>query len=391
VKSNVTSRYNILLITNEAATMDKIKSSLDESDLMNLSGICKEVSELRSYLSKKKVQAVVVDIDPDPTRLLYELAAVLTAYPEVYVVVVCSHFTKKLALQAMQAGVRHFLEKDTIASDLSKELQQLIHGGAKKEAGFGSTVISIFSAGGGCGATTVAVNLANELQLLSSKPVLLIDLDGCYGTVSTYLGIKSQFGIADVLARKGLIDRHLIQSSAYNYMENFHVLPSPASIESPRAKSFNFENLSRVLEACREVYRYTVIDAPRMPESDIANLAGLSDVILIVFQLTVKDVNYARSMVLSLTKSGIAEDKIISLANRVKKRGPLIRLEDGKKAVGVKSCQVIRSDWRKAMKSVNNARPLAQVVQKSGLRSDFRKLAAKVCTYGVSDSSKISG
>lgn len=389
MKSNVASRYNILLVTKEDTTVEKIKSALDESDLLNLADVRKEVSELRSYLSNKKVHAVIVDIDPDPSRVLYELSAILTAYPEIYVVVICSHFTKKLALQSMQARVRHFLEKKTIASELTKELQQLIHGSAKKEAGIDSTVISIFSAGGGCGATTVAVNLANELQLLSSKLVLVIDLDSCYGTVSTYLGIKSQFGIADVLARKGLIDQHLIQSSAYVYMENFHVLPSPASIESPRAKSLQFENLPRALEACRTVYWYTVIDAPRMPEDDVAKLAGLSDVVLIVFQLTVKDVNIARSMVLSLTKSGIANEKIISLANRVTKRGPLVRLEDGKKAVGVKSCLAIRSDWRKAMKSVNSARPLAQVVQKSALRSDFRKLAAKVCTYGVNGSSEI--
>ena len=389
MKPNKASGYNILLVTREDSTVQQIKSALDESDLLHLAGICKEVSELRSFLSKEKVQAVVIDIDPDPTRLLYELATILTAYPEIYVVVVCSHFTKKLANQAMQAGVRHFLEKETIATELNQELHQLIHGGAEKESGLGSQVISIFSAGGGCGATTVAVNLTNELRLLLSKPVLLIDLDDCYGTISTYLGIKSQFGIADVLTRKGLIDQHLIQSSAFSYMENFHVLPSPAGIESPRAKSFQFENLPRALEACRKVYRYTVIDAPRMSESDVVKLAGLSDVVLIVFQLMVKDVNFARSMVLSLTNSGISSEKIISLANRVKKRGPLVRLEDGKKAVGVKSCQVIRSDWGKAMKSVNSARPLAQVVHKSGLRSDFRKLAAKVYTYGVNGSSKI--
>lgn len=391
MKSNVASGYNILLVTKEDTTVEKIKSALDQSDLMNLAGIRKEVSELRSFLSNNKVQAVIIDIDPDPSRVLYELANILTAYPEIYTVMVCSHFTKKLALQAMQAGVRHFLEKKTIATGLTQELQQLIHGSVKKEAGLGSTVISIFSAGGGCGATTVTVNLANELRMLSSKPVLAIDLDICYGTVSTYLGIKSEFGIADVLARKGLIDKHLIQSSAYSYMENFHILSSPASIQSPKAKLLQFDNLPRALEACREVYQYTVIDAPRMSESDVTKLAGLSDIVLVVFQLTVKDVNYARAMVLSLTKSGISDDKIISLANRVKARGPLVRLEDGKKAVGVKTCQTIRSDWRKAMKSVNSARPLAQVVQKSSLRSDFQKLAAKVCTYGVNHSSNISG
>lgn len=391
MKSNKSSGYNILLVTREDSAVEKIKSALDESDLLHLTGTCKEVSELRSFLSKKKVHAVVIDIDPDPPRVLYELSRILNAYPEIYVVVICSHFTKKLAVQAMQAGVRHFLEKETIVTELNQELQQLIHGSVEKKSGLSSQVISIFSAGGGCGATTVAINLTNELRLLSSSPVLVIDLDNYYGTVSTYLGIKSQFGIADVLTREGLIDQHLIQSSAFSYMENFHVLPSPVSIESPRVKSFHLENLPRVLEACRKVYRYTIIDAPRIPEGDIVNLVDLSDIVLVVFQLTVKDVNFARAMVLSLTKSGISSDKIISLANRVKKRGPLVRLEDGEKAVGVKSFHAIRSDWRGAMKSVNNAQPLAQVVHKSGLRSDYRKLASKVYTFGVNGSRKYKG
>jgi Flp pilus assembly CpaE family ATPase len=218
----------------------------------------------------------------------------------------------------------------------------------------------------------------------------VVDLDSYFGTVSTYLGIKSEYGIVDVLARKGLIDKHLIQSSAYAYMDNYHVLPSPASVQSLKTKSLQFENLPRVLEACREVYQYTVIDAPRMSENDMAKLAGLSDVVLVVFQLTVKDVHFARSMVSSLIESGISGDKIMSLANRVKKRGPLVRLEDGKKALGLKSCQAIRSDWRKAIKSVNSAKPLAQVFQKSGLRTDYKKLAAKVRAYGVNSRSKAS-
>jgi Flp pilus assembly CpaE family ATPase len=237
----------------------------------------------------------------------------------------------------------------------------------------------------------VTINLASELQLSSSRPVLAIDLDSCYGAVSAHLGIKSKYGIADVLADKSKIDSHLIESSAYNYMKNFHVLPSPAGIESPRAKSIQFENLPHVLEACRQVYAYTIVDAPRLPEQNINNLATLSDVILIVFQLTVKDVNFARSMVLSLTKSGIASEKIMSLANRVTKRGPLIRFEDGKKAVGLSSCQAIRSDWRKAMKSVNQGKPLAQTARRSGLQKDFRKLAAKISAYGINGNGKMSG
>jgi Flp pilus assembly CpaE family ATPase len=379
----VTSGISILLVTQEDSTAKTIKSALDESEQMTLIGVCRDVPELRSRLSSAKVQAVVVDIDPDPPRVLSEVGMILTAYPETYVVVICSSFTKELVLQAMQK----------VAAELCKELQVLVRGDEKKAAGSGSVVVSVFSAGGGCGATTVAVNLASELQLMSPGAILVIDLDNCYGTVSAYLGMKSQYGIADVLARKGLIDKHLIQSSAFDYKEDFHVLASPASVESPKSRllSLQYENLPRALEACRRVYKYTVIDAPRLPGDTAAELANLSDVTLVVFQLTVKDVSFARSMVSSLTRSGVASRKMMLVANRVKKRGPLVRLEDSKKAVGLNSCQAIRNDWLKAMKSVNKAQPLAEAAGRSGLRNDFRKLAAIIRAYEINSSGKIRG
>jgi len=378
----------ILLVTSEQTIKDTVTSVLDNSGHVKLAGVCRDISELRGYLLKRRVQAVVVDIDPDPPRVLRELSTVLATYPETYFAVVCSHFTKEMVLLAMQAGARHFLEKKTLSSELAKELQLLLDEDKKQGAGSRSLIVSVFSAGGGCGATTVAVNLASELALLSPRPVLAIDLDGFYGTMSAYLGIKSQYGVADVLARKDLIDEHLIKSSAFIYTKDFHVLVSPAGIGSPRAKSLQFENMARVLEACRQFYAYTVVDAPRLPESTATELAGLSDVILVVFQLTIKDVHFARAIVSFLTKSGIASERILPLANRVKKRGPLVRLEDSKKAVGLTSCHAIRNDWRKAMKSVNRGHPLSQVAPRSGLRSDFRKLAAKVSAYGISDGAK---
>ncbi|GAG17794.1 unnamed protein product, partial [marine sediment metagenome] len=254
-----------------------------------------------------------------PSQVLYDLGTVITTHPETRVVVVSSTLNNELILQAMQVGARHFLRKESIASELVTVLQQLILDSAKSEVKLGS-VISVFSAGGGCGATTVALNLANELRLASSRPILTIDLDSCYGAVSTYLGITAQYGIADVLAHKGTIDKYLIKSSAYNYMGDFDVLVSPVSVESAKSKSLQYGNLITVLEACRQAYGYTVVDAPRVAENVAKNLASVSKVVLVVFQLTVKDVKFARSLVSSLTQSRIAPERIIPLANRFKKK-----------------------------------------------------------------------
>ena len=384
------SRSNILLVTKENATTDMVNSALNESR-MSLAGVCHEVTELRASLANTPARAVVVDIDPDPSRVLHDLGTVLTTtHPETRVVVVSSKLNQDLILEAMQAGARHFLRKESITSELDEVLERLIGtGNGEREEVLSNSVISVFSASGGCGATTVAINLANELRLASSESVLTIDLDCYYGTVSAYLGITGKHGIADVLAQKERIDKDLIKSSAYNHMGDFHVLVSPASVEPPQiSKTLQYENLIAVLEACREGYKYTVIDAPRVAESVAADLATVSEFVLIVFQLTVKDIKFAQSIVSSLRNYGIETEKIIPLVNRFKKRGTIVRLEDCKKALGLDSFHRIRSDWRNAMNCINRGQPLAGVAPKSGLRRDFRKLAAQISAHGTNGSTR---
>jgi Flp pilus assembly CpaE family ATPase len=379
----MTSGTEILLVTREKATEEAVQSVVKESGVFDFKGAYEDLSQVRGHLSPSKVQAIIVDIDPDPPQILRSIGTICHVAPGTLVLVVCGSLKKELILEAMRAGARHFLEKKKLAANLLEELQSLIPNGEdRKQSSSDSVVISVFSAGGGCGATTIAINLASELRILSSRPVLAIDLDACYGAVSTYLGIKSKYGIADVLdPKKNLIDADLVRSSAYTYKEDFHVLTSPVSGQSAGTCAVQYENLTPALEACRRIYGYTVIDAPRLPQAAFTDLAKLSDLVVIAFQLTVKDVNTTRLMASSLVQAGIARERIMPLANRVKKRGPLVRFEDTKRALGLSSCISIRSDWRKAMKSVNHSKPLAESARRSRLRRDIRELAVNVRSH----------
>ncbi len=385
----MTSESSVVLMTNEQATSELVTSALDSSRRFALADTCHDVSQLGAHLSRTAANAVVVDIDSYSNGVLRKLSTVVAMYPDTRVVVVSTRFDEQLVLEAMQAGARHFLRKSSISAELDGVLEQLLCE-TVKDVKLGE-IISVFSASGGCGATTVAVNIANELRLLSSEPVLAIDLDTCYGTVSSYLSIESQYSIANVLSRQKPIDKDLIESIACSYKDDFHVLLSPACIDSQNAESLELDNLSEALEACKQGYRYTIVDAPRLAPSVMIDLAAASKFALVVFQLTVKDLKYARSLVAFLGMNGISSSKVIPLANRVKKRGPLVRMEDSKKVVGLDSFACIRSDWRKAMKSVNLAQPLAQVAKRSGLRKDFQKLAARINKCATNDNNAVTG
>jgi len=371
---------DVLLLTQEEPTIAAVRSVLESRALGNAANVCGSIMDLRSELSRTTnghSPIAMVDIDQDPERMLSELSKITLTYPQLWLIVLAREFNERRVLHAMQVGARHFLRKNAIEVELNQVLEHLLDRRPETPTRSG-TILSVFSCSGGCGATTVAINLANELRLAAAKRVLIVDLDTHYGAAASCLGLKGRYGIGHVLGRQGAIDGHLIESTAATYCAGFDVLLSPAAAEADTGVSLNYDNLPAALEACRESYDYVVIDAPRAPREVMINLASVSRVNLIVLQLTVRDVAFAGSLISFLTDRGIPRERILALANRVRRRGPLLRVEDGRRALDVPTLHPIRSDWAKAAQSINRGQPLADVANRSRLRRDYRRLAAAV-------------
>ncbi len=374
----MTPKTKIFLVTKDKKTIQHVDAVANNGSPIEVDKVFPEISWMDQYLGDSDITAGIVDIDPNPTEVLAELEAMISANPNLCTIVVSENITQELILAAMQAGARHFLQKGTVHEELSGVMGRLLtHSGAKRKTG---SIITVFSASGGCGATTVALNVANELRLKASKPVLVIDLDRCYGAASAFLDIKSDYGIDDVLTYEGKIDKHLIQSSSCSYKDDFHVLLSAAGTAKKSTRDIDPECLKDVLQACRQGYAHTVIDAPRMDEQTVKVLTELSDFTIVVFQLTLKDLKFARSIITMFKDLGLSEDKIIPLANRFKKRGALIDIDDSKRALGTGNIRSIRSDWRSAMNCLNNGKTLADIAPRSPMRKDFQKLIDEMQT-----------
>lgn len=372
---------DVLLVTQDKDTVAAVRSVMASGPVKGTVSVCKTVPELKGRLLRPAADGVhgaaIVDIDQEPQQILFELNKVVAANIKTRFVVVSKSFDEQLVLKAMQAGARHFLRKGAIAAELGHVLGHLLSQETEPPKHTGE-VISVFSCSGGCGATTVAVNLANELRLAAMKPVLLVDLDAHYGAAAVHLGVSGKYGIAHVLNREGTIDSDLIESSTTHYTQGLDMLLSPVSAEADLDLPMNYGNLLRVLDACRESYAYVVVDAPRMSRPAAADLASVSRIAVIVFQLTVRDVSYAKSLVSFLTERGMSRNRILPIANRVNKRGPLLKVVDTQRAIEIKPIYCVRSDWRKAIKSVNHGQPLANTARRSGLRRDFCKIADQV-------------
>ena len=361
----------IPLLTNEPETAKAVAAALNlpAGSLQ----VYQDVPQFIARLEQMSVRAALVDIDPLPSDTLGDLEPVISRFEHTRFVVLSRAHNTDVVLEAMRAGVRHFLRKQSLEDELPDVLRRLAAQGASHRPEREGAVVTILSAGGGCGATTFAINLANELRLQSREPVLLVDLDVAYGAIAGALGLSGQYGIADVLTPT--VDPQLVQTTAVRHSDDLHALLSPVSVNAQHPAHLELDHLERVLESCAQAYGWSVVDAPRVESDAAAALALGSCITFIAGQLSVKDVRIARTIRQGLLDRNVPADTIVPVAMRYRKRDPMVTLEEARQTLCVPTIQVVSNDFRRAIEGINFGQLLARSAPRSGLRHDMQKLA----------------
>jgi pilus assembly protein CpaE len=379
-----TVRQPVYVVTEVSDVADAVGSAFEQNGRFALAHVCRDFDELVGRLRQTPAAAVLIDLGPEPKERLARLDLVTREFANTRFIVLVGELDNDLMLGAMEAGARHVMLKDAASRDLANVLHRLVPA-TSLPAGNAGRVTAVLGTSGGCGATTVAVHLADELPLLSSNPVLLADFDVCYGGVASYLGIQGQYGIADVLARQGEIDPQLIRTTALIRSESMHVLLSPATTRFADPMTMDYSRLADVLDAARQTYHDTVIDAPRVPMPIAVDLARVTDQVLLVMQATVKDIQTAKMMVAGFHNENVPRGHIVCVVNRFHKRKSMVTMDAVRRALPDTALVCIRNDYQNAIKSLNLGQPLAQSAPLSGCRRDIRKLAADLFDESADD------
>ncbi len=372
----MTTETHMAIVTREDAIADAVKAVAGKEDGLGPAGVYRDLMTLLTELERGAIPVVVVDVGADPMKMLDALEPVVNQYVQSRFVVLAEDASADVMMRAMQIGVRHVQRKSTVQGELPSVLQRLAQGVELRGVKLGR-MYTILSAAGGCGATTIAVNLAHELQLLRSESALLVDLDYAYGAVGAYLGLHGRYGVADVFRYSGTIDSHLVRTTATRVSDNLYALLSPASINLAEAGPVPPAPLEHVIPAFRRGFGHTVVDAPRAPIDIAETLALASELTYIVLQPTVKDVRHAKAMLTALTSRGVTPRRLRPLLNRHRKRRQMITVADAQKALGDFPLECLSNDYTSVVRSINYGQPLADAAPRSHLRRELTKLAAE--------------
>src|SRR6185312_3726577 len=179
---------------------------------------------LLRQLQQVHPDVVLVDIAPGDPDSGIAAIEILAKEPQVTVFAVSALNQPQVIIRAMRAGASEFLDRDMASGALLEAFARL-HANlqGRKSGGARGKLITILSAKGGCGATTVAVNTAVALQKQYSH-VALVDL-APLGHTSLHLNVRPQFGLVDALHNLHRMDASLLEGFMTELASGLRLLP----------------------------------------------------------------------------------------------------------------------------------------------------------------------
>ena len=180
---------------------------------------------------------LLVVLSPDPDRALAALNRVRSQVAG-RVLAVGPTADPKLILRTLQEGADHYLDKDNLAEQFAAVLPRLK---SVPKQGFGNEggaaaagqTISVLAAGGGCGASTLAVNLAVVLAAERQRSPL-VDLKPGVGDLAALLDLKPAHTLADLCLNPALVDEAMLDKAGVAHSSGVRLLAAPMHFEDIR-------------------------------------------------------------------------------------------------------------------------------------------------------------
>ena len=237
--------------------------------------------------------------------------------PELGVILLRHRVDVTTLTEALRSGVREVVQAGDQAAlsdaikrslELTAQLSGHTHGGGEGK------VVTIFSAKGGVGKTTLATNLAAYLASTGAA-TLLIDLDLMFGDVAISLQIVPAHDIGDLISMRGHLDLQGITSVVTTHdVSGLSVIAAPSDPGvADRVPAAVVEELIRV---ARGSYAYVIIDTPPNLTEHVLTACDLSDLTMLVATLDIPAVKNLRVAMNTLDTLGASREGRIIVLNR---------------------------------------------------------------------------
>ena len=289
------------------------------------SGVLASLDALRTHLDVNLFEDCVVlgpSVDQQDVFALAE--EMRLKRPSLGVVMVRRRIDTAVLSDALRSGVREVVqERDLgglatavrrqreIAARLREQIETGTEGAERQHHG---QVITVFSAKGGCGKTTLATNIATALAESGKGTVALVDLDLAFGDVAIALQLFPTHTIADAVPIGEDLDGPALASLLTSHRSGLQALVAP--MEPSAADLITTPLVSRILDILREDFDYVVVDTPPALDDHVLAAFDHSNVVALLATLDIPALKNLKLTLETLDLIGFSRDRLKIVLNR---------------------------------------------------------------------------
>jgi pilus assembly protein CpaE len=240
-------------------------------------------------------------------------------------------------------------------------------------------VTAVFSAKGGLGATTLAVNLGVCLaEQAETKRTLLVELDTRHSDVVTFLDLRPRYSILDVFESMDRMDESLLQGLLVKHVSGLWVLPGPAQMERSYLTS---EQVQAGVDLLRGHFDQVVLDLRH--DVDPGTIAALeaADTVLFITSLNVSALRSGAAALAAFRHLGLDPKKIRVVVMR-DGTGEDVTAKHAREALGLPVYWKTPSEYVPVVDSINNGRPVVTAAPRSKFAKNVRQLSEMLAGDG---------
>ncbi|MEI8144010.1 MAG: AAA family ATPase [Alphaproteobacteria bacterium] len=327
---------------------------------------------VESYRSAPTPNVVVLEAATkrdDILNNLDQLAEVCDATTRVIVVGRVNDIV--LYRELMARGVSDYLIQPIDVIDVVRSVSRLYSADGAKPVG---RLLAVIGAKGGCGASTVAHNIAWAVSRQVEIDTCLVDMDIAFGTAGLDFNQDPPQGIADAVASPDRVDQAFIDRLLARCSEHLSLLAAPATLD--RTCDYNADTFDPVFDNLRNSVPTIVVDIPHVWTAWTKRVLTTADDILVVCAPDLANLRNAKNMI-DLLRTLRPNDRparyCLNMVGMPKR--PEIKPADFAKALEAEPATILPFDPQLFGTAANNGQMIDEIEPGHKIAQQFGELA----------------
>lgn len=384
-------KIRVLVVDDIVETRENVRKLLFFEDDIEIVGMAGDGREGVELAGKLQPDIVLMDINMPGMDGIAASEAIAEQYPSVNVIMMSVQGESDYLRRSMLAGAREFLIKPFSGEELATSIRRVRQLAATRRVSApppptatvatgaplpqppkGGKVIAVFGTKGGCGASTIAVNLAVAIHEETRERVALMDANLEFGDIGVLLNLPSNRSIADLVGPNLEMDEELINGVMASHGCGVKALLAPPRPEM--AELIGVEHLKKIAEFLPKMFDYIVIDLTRTFQESMVTLLDAADQIVLVATNDIPSIKNAKVFFELTEQLGYPPDKTFFLLNK----------EDGRSGIAVKDIEasikhpvraVLLKDERTTLIANNRGTPIVLLQRTLPIAQAYMALA----------------